>query len=53
MYGQKMLEFAVFFSPFAQLLLELSHKKCERSFLGHPFLNSAALVALNKGMALS
>ena len=28
-------------------------KNCERSFLGHPFLNSAALVALNRGMALS
>lgn len=42
-YGQKIVEIARAFPQ----------KNCERSFLGHPFLNSAALVALNRGMALS
>ena len=36
-----------------EIARDFPQKNCERSFLGHPFLSSSALVALNRGMALS
>lgn len=41
------------FDPLHSCSLELFDKKCKRSCLIHPFLNSSVLVALHRGLALS